>query len=691
MVALAALAAAGSVAAAGSLAAAAEPPRAPVAARDLVEVAEIGAPTLSPDGKRVAYRVSRPDIERNAVMLQWYVSEIDGEGETLVGSGGDARFEGSGGLAEQYPIWDADSRGLRFIARNDGAAAIWHWREGGPLRREVVDEADILAFEVSEDGKVLRYTVGATRAAIAEAERRAYEAGVLVDHRLDIMQPVAGGTIEDGKRIMQQLPTEWFERERLLWDAPRRQKIHPLTPAPLVSGMRFGHLEPSQGRRVIDEKGRVAEIVGKKEEQSVQVSARTGPITECPLAICRSSKLAALAWQPGGDALLLFERAGSGRERVWLWRVGRTDVRLIATTDGGQRASYRPPRCVAARSKLVCAESGPVSPPRLVAIDLASGPRHILADPNAALRARIVATAVPIDRIANVSALLLRPAHISGRVPVVVQYYHCAGFLKGGVGDEIPMLPLVEHGIAVLCIDRAGGSKGAMDAAYDLALDDIGQLLDHLDRAGIIDPARVGIGGLSFGSEIALWAIRKSNRFAAATSSSGQISEIYYWANALPGRGFADMLRSYWQLGDPDEDKDRWRALAPEADVGAINTPLLMQLPESEARYVIKFHTRMKSAGKAAELFVFADEPHIKTQPVHKLAVYARNLDWYRFWLKGEEDPDPAKREQYARWRQLRADQPLPASARADPCRKRPPRCASGTGPPNMGAAPIAR
>ena len=29
-------------------------------------------------------------------------------------------------------------------------------------------------------------------------------------------------------------------------------------------------------------------------------------------------------------------------------------------------------------------------------------------------------------------------------------------------------------------------------------------------------------------------------------------------------------------------------------------------------------------------------------------------VDWLRFWLKGEEDSDPAKAEQYARWRKLR-------------------------------------
>jgi hypothetical protein len=29
-------------------------------------------------------------------------------------------------------------------------------------------------------------------------------------------------------------------------------------------------------------------------------------------------------------------------------------------------------------------------------------------------------------------------------------------------------------------------------------------------------------------------------------------------------------------------------------------------------------------------------------------------VDWFCFWLKGEEDPDPAKASQYARWRELR-------------------------------------
>jgi len=30
------------------------------------------------------------------------------------------------------------------------------------------------------------------------------------------------------------------------------------------------------------------------------------------------------------------------------------------------------------------------------------------------------------------------------------------------------------------------------------------------------------------------------------------------------------------------------------------------------------------------------------------------NLDWFRFWLKREEDPVPAKAEQYVCWREMR-------------------------------------
>jgi hypothetical protein len=42
------------------------------------------------------------------------------------------------------------------------------------------------------------------------------------------------------------------------------------------------------------------------------------------------------------------------------------------------------------------------------------------------------------------------------------------------------------------------------------------------------------------------------------------------------------------------------------------------------------------------------------SNPAERLASQGGNVDWFRFWLKGEEDPDAAKAAQYKRWRELR-------------------------------------
>lgn len=633
--------------------------RRPVSTQDLVEVADISGVSLSPDGQKLAYRVSRPSIEKNETMLDWFVVDVGGKTPAIRIGSGMAQHGGAGTLLEQLPIWDKDSLGLRFRALDREGVAIWHWRNGSPARREIVDAADILGFEVSTDGRAVRYSVGATRSQIAQAERDAYENGALVDRHLDLMEPVAGGTIEGGKRIMQRLPSAWFGRERILYDTPQREIVVEPDGAPSSNEgapQVFAKSAPAQGASVTAEDGSTAKLAAPG-VAGVHVMRTSGQRIDCTAPICRSSQVTALAWRPGRDELLLFERTGSARETVWLWRVGSSSARAAIITDGATRSSAHMPRCAIGAEALFCADAGPVAPPHIARLGY-DGQRKRLAEPNAELRARIEAHATPLAWERGVTGILLRPSNTTVPLPLVVQYYRCSGFLKGGVGDEIPILPLVEHGIAVLCMDRVRAEKEAgTGESYRLALSDIETALDQLARKGIIDPARVGIGGLSFGSEVTLFAIRKSNRFAAATIASSQMTPSYFWANALPDRGFAEMLKDYWKIGDPDSDPQQWRDLSAVYDVASIDTPLLMQLPEVEARHVAELHTRMKRAGKAVDFYAFADEPHIKKQPVHKLAVYRRNLDWYRFWLKGEEDPDPAKADQYRRWRGYRAAQ----------------------------------
>ena len=627
-----------------------------VSTNDIVEAVDISGVTISPDGRWVAYRTSSPSIASNKVTIEWHIAPAKGGAERGIAKGGTALFDFAGGIEERAPIWDRDSQGFHFLAMRDGAVGIWSWRVGQEPELETRDAADVVDFRLSDDGRALVYQVGATREAILTAEQRAYDEGLLVDASVDLTQPIAGGALVGGRRVMQRLPGPWFERARLLWDTPLTEKSVPLSlnQTGTASSIKIERVE-KQGKIVRGPAGATAEIFVADGKPSVVVTRGDGKRIICNVPVCASHHLRALAWRPKHDMLVMFERERGSREQIWLWRIGAANVNLLATTNGALQSPLKPPRCDVGVDYLACAIEAAVEPPRLVRFDYEDHANTILADPNATLRAKITTESEPLlwhDKSGVAfSGYLLRPKGEIRPLPLVIQYYHCDGFLKGGVGNEIPMLPLTEAGIAVLCIDKARPpDDGKTEAEYALALAGIDTIIDDLGRRGLIDPAHVGIGGLSFGSEVAFWAVRHSRRFAAASLSSGQLSPYYYWANALPDRGVPAMLEKWWGLGDPDHDKEGWQKLSATSDVDAIDTPLLLQLPEAEARYMVELHTKLKRAGKPVDLYAFADEPHMKTQPRHKQAVYTRNLDWYRFWLTGEVDRNPAKAAQYKRW-----------------------------------------
>src|SRR3546814_5180067 len=59
------------------------------------EVADIMGPSLSPDGERVVFRVSRPSISANDTRLDWFVAEVGGGTPVHAGSAGAVRHDRS--------------------------------------------------------------------------------------------------------------------------------------------------------------------------------------------------------------------------------------------------------------------------------------------------------------------------------------------------------------------------------------------------------------------------------------------------------------------------------------------------------------------------------------------------------------------------------------------------------------------
>ncbi len=65
-------------------------------------------------------------------------------------------------------------------------------------------------------------------------------------------------------------------------------------------------------------------------------------------------------------------------------------------------------------------------------------------------------------------------------------------------------------------------------------------------------------------------------------------------------------------------------------------------------------YAMLRAMGRPVDLLVLNTHQHPTSQPAVRYASQQDSVDWFRFWLQDYEDPDPAKAEQYERWRGLR-------------------------------------
>lgn len=652
-----------------------EPGSASVA--DVIQLVEITSLSASPDGRRVAFRTEQARVDLNTHLLTWYAADTGTGRITTLGGGGAPLYNEPGAITAEPAIWSPDSGGIFFRALVDDAIAIWRAPVDGTGARLVFRDASDVE-SLSEDGARLQLVLGPTRDHVRAAERAESLDGILVDASVALNQNLVRSGFINGRLATQRLQGPWFTRVGLLSDAPRRQRsLDPLTlevgaetaPPPRAAPPQLG-VDPGISAR--SESGAVVRAVRENGATRFErIATGDRPAISCTAPDCRQ-RIVALAWRPGTEQVLFTAQDRQLSQSLYLWDTATGRTRRVAGSDGflgGGRDGQAP--CAVTRAVAVCVESSAVSPPLLVRIDLETGARTPLFDPNAGLRQKAMPA---VERLAwrtsegddFTGILLLPPGGTRRGLPLFLNYYHCGGFMSGSVGDELPFLQLAAAGIAVACINLPPLAPGHIEdnvGRYEQGLRAVRSLVRSLADRGTIDRARVGMAGLSFGSEVTMWTLVHSDLLAAAAIASSQMEPTYYWFNSVRGRPQPEVLRRFWQIGAPDETPEAWRRQSAASNVSRITVPLLMQLPEQEARNVIELYSRLSRSRTPTELYVFPDAAHLKLQPRQRLAAHERYLDWFRFWLQGYRDPDPAKAAQYRRWAELRTRWRGPASS----------------------------
>jgi dipeptidyl aminopeptidase/acylaminoacyl peptidase len=631
----------GRAALAFALLAAASPAASQTTVREITETADISGLAASPDGKWLAYRIERPSVATNRIDVDWYLVASDGSASPrALGRLGTATWNDAGVVLPGEAKWTPDSEALVVRALVDGRVALWRTSiDGSGFVPFVERDGDVEGFALAGDGALI-FSEGPTRDAIARAEVREREAGILIDGKTDLAQPLFRGALINGRPASQRFSGEWFDRVPLLAEQPR---------AIVRRDLRSG----AEGPASADDRKFLAPTpesqVPAALDAALNAADACAAATACPGLTWRLT--AQLPLRDGRVAITLRNR--DFEMRLFIWSPDTNALAPLATSTGllsGGRDESSP--CAATSTAIFCVEAAADVPSRLVRIAF-DGSKTVVDSPNPdpdrdGLLAEMIAWQVSGSRA---SGIFIRPK-VPGRLPLFVTYYRCPGWLRGGLGDEWPLRALAANGIAALCINTVRASSSA-EESYALGLQALKAAVDYLAKRGDIDRSKVGMGGLSFGSEVTMWTARHSDLLKAVSIASVQMEPSYYWFNARPGREmFADNLREYWKLGSPEKDATAWRKMSASLNVESILAPVLMQLPEHEARQAVELQSKLASA-HMGELHVFPFAPHIKVEPRQKLAAYQRNLDWFRYWLKGEIDPDPAKVDQYLRWSKL--------------------------------------
>ena len=660
-----------------------------ISPRRLLEVTDLGNPVISPDGRYVAFQTEQASIIRNTYDTRWYVQALDGKSPPLrIADGGVPLREYVTGLVLPSPaVWSPDRKWIYYRALFNDRVSVWRAATDGSGACSVTsDPADVREFVLSDDGRMLKYSVGATREEVSNAEESEYDHGIHIDDTVDIAAGLFRSSKLNGRPTTQKFLGDWFSTGPLLAKVPDRWKTvdlatmttrdlsaaelpaHPLKAANLSPDLPASPTKIAQN----PDDGRIAVLLSGHKDKGLAVSRyvelamlpdrhASRPI-RCMTKLCHHRYIADIQWRPGSDEVLFTATDNDKAQSIYGWNVVTGTVRPIVLSDGlvsGSQRYWDIP-CALSSDTLVCVAAEADHPPRLEAIDVKSGHQRILFEPNKKLGADIAAT---------VPARLIRWKDKQGREftgqlfeargdstghppPLFVTFYNCYGFLRGGLGNEWPLATLAEDGISALCINAIPEYRLDPVARYDQGRAAVESVVKLLSTEGRIDPSRVGMGGLSYGSEVTLWTLAHSDVVSAASVSSISVTPTYYLFNSLRG-AFRSNLRETWQLGAPDETPKRWREISPVYQLDRIRAPILFQMIEQEYRMALDYALPLERRHQA-DIYVFPDEAHIKFQPRHKLAVYERNVDWFRFWLQECEDPNPAKKQQYAHWQEMR-------------------------------------
>lgn len=632
---------AGTMALAGSAADTGKP-LTPEASLNLRSISDL---QFSPDGTRVAFVVMEPPKGERRARHIWIYEKKSGAVRQLTFSAKD----------ESSPRWSPDGKELAFLSNRVDQQQVYVLRmDGGEAAAVTKGKRSVHAFEWSPNGKEIAYLAPDARSSAEEKKEKDKDDSHAVDK--DDKQPrlwVLTMATSEAKALTD---PKW-EVGELAW-MPSGDRIivsatdHPESDEDM---QRIFSVEVSDGARKlllaphgpfggirVSPDGTTLSYIGSRVDgpephdlMLLDIGKRaTRNLTGASLDRAIHEEI----WSKDGSMLALY--ADGFRNKLTGF-----------APDGMSKALANPPAgniggfAISSAGEIAYVGQSATTPPELWMWDQKNPPQQVSHLNDAwkefALSSPEFYKYKSFDGL-EIEAALLKPAgaDANAKLPLIALIH---GGPTGNWQDSIDTWGqlLVTHGYAIF-YPNIRGSLGYGEAFVEMNRGDWGGadfkdvmagVKDLVDR-GIADPARLGIGGWSYGGYMSEWAITQTTEFRAAVSGAGLSNLISeYGSEAHP---------SYdeWFYGVPYESDSLVKFLnsSPFTQLKNAKTPTLILQGEADTTDPLdqsqELYRGLKHYGVESELVEYPREPHGFHEEKHLLDRLNRILAWYDGHMK---------------------------------------------------------